>query len=98
VSGGLGDEAARLVARIMQTGLQSRPEVLRHLAAAAGSVAAALETLAAEAEQARSEQARSEEARSEQEPEGPGDEPGTSRPATGQQDGRVDVQKIDVTD
>jgi hypothetical protein len=87
VTGGLGDEAARLVGRLLQSGLHSsRPEVLRHLAAAAGSVAAALEALAAEAEQARS-----------QEREEP-TEPGTSESATRERDVRVDVQKIDVTD
>jgi len=90
VTGGLGDEAARLVGRLLQSGLHSsRPEVLRHLAAAAGSVAAALEALAAEAEEARCEQ--------EQEPEEP-TVPGTSESATRERDVRVDVQKIDVTD
>ncbi|HEX5535118.1 MAG TPA: hypothetical protein VFX33_15365 [Actinomycetales bacterium] len=90
MTGGLGDEAAKLVGRLLQNGLHSsRPDVLRHLAAAAGSVAAALEALAVEVEQARSEE--------EHDPEGPA-EPGTTGPATRQRDGRVDVQKIDVTD
>jgi hypothetical protein len=88
VTGGLGDEAARLVGRLLQGGLHSgfgsRPEVLRHLASAAGSVAAALEALAAEAEQAQAE--------------APGDAPGTGESAAAEQDVRVDVQKIDVTD
>ncbi len=96
MTGGLGDEAAKLVGRLLQGGLQtglqagrgSRPEVLRHLAAAAGSVAAALEALAAEAEQARSEDGLGDRV----------DPPGTSEAGTGQRDVRADVHKIDVTD
>lgn len=88
MTGGLGEEAARLVGRLLQSGLHSsRPEVLRHLAAAAGSVAAALEALAAEAEEARCEQEQEEPT-----------VPGTSESATRERDVRVDVQKIDVTD
>ena len=83
MTGGLGDEAARLVGRFVQGGLQSRPEVLRHLAAAASSVAAALEALAAEAEQDRDV----------------GDDPsGTDQTAAGAPDAGVGVQHIDVTD